>query len=66
MKTNKDDLTLKLARLRQLIQAEIDYSFQVENEYRFAYETRQSNDRAWKEFASLFTPDDTDPASQED
>jgi hypothetical protein len=56
MKTNKDALTLKLARLRQLIQAEIDYSFQVENEYRFAYETRQSNDRAWKEFASLFAP----------
>lgn len=66
MKINKDDLTLKLARLRQLIQAEIDYSFQVENEYRFSYETRQSNDRTWKEFASLFTPDDTDPTSQED
>lgn len=56
MKTNKENLTFKLARLRQLIQAEIDYSFQVENEYRFAYETRQSNDRAWKEFESLFAP----------
>jgi hypothetical protein len=56
MKTNKDGLTLKLARLRQLIQSEIDYSFQVENEYRFAYETRHSNDHAWKEFRSLFAP----------
>lgn len=53
MATDREKLTHRLALLRNLVQSEIDYAFQVENEYRFAYETRESNDRKWRELESL-------------
>lgn len=56
METDKEVLSPKLACLRQLIQMEIDYAFQVENGYRFTHETRESNNRAWKKFELLFAP----------
>ena len=53
MATDREKLTHRLALLRNLVQSEVDYAFQVENEYRFSHETRESNDRKWRELESL-------------
>lgn len=53
MGMSREKVTHTLALLRHLIQAEIDYAFQVENEYRFSYETREANARKWQELESI-------------
>tara|TARA_R110000822_G_scaffold143029_1_gene281194 strand:+ start:368 stop:508 length:141 start_codon:yes stop_codon:yes gene_type:complete len=37
---------------------EINYAFQNEDlhEYRFAHESKATNDQAWKDFDALFAP----------
>lgn len=54
MNLDKEEVKQQLAKLRHLVQMEIDYAFEVENEYRFTHETRAANDRKWKEFESFF------------
>jgi hypothetical protein len=60
MTPDKEKHILEIATLRQLIQSEIDYAFQIENEYRFSHETREANDRKWKEFTDKFFPGEED------
>jgi hypothetical protein len=44
----------QIEQLRALIQCEIDYALQEENEYRFSYEIKAFNDGAWKTFKETF------------
>jgi hypothetical protein len=57
-KTDEKKLSPKSDKLRQLIQMEINYAFQNEDlhEYRFAHESKATNDQAWKDFDALFAP----------
>jgi hypothetical protein len=63
MNPNKASVTDRLNKLRQLIQLEIDYAFQIENGYRFTHETRETNDRKWKDFEALFVELESDLAA---
>ena len=56
--TDEKELSPKSAKLRQLIQMEINYAFQNEDphEYRFAHEIKEATDCAWKDFDVLFGP----------
>jgi hypothetical protein len=40
--------------LRTLIQAEIEYAIQNENDYRFAFEQDKANEQAWETFKRTF------------
>ena len=53
MGMSREKMTHTLALLRHLIQSEVDYAFQVENEYRFSYETREANARKWRELEAI-------------
>ena len=44
----------QIEQLRALIQCEIDYALQEENGYRFSYETKEFNDKAWETFMETF------------
>ena len=44
----------QIDQLRALIQCEIDYALQEENDYKFSYETKAFNDGAWETFKESF------------
>jgi hypothetical protein len=44
----------QIEQLRALIQCEIDYAMQEESGYRFSYETKEYNDKAWETFIDSF------------
>lgn len=47
----------QIEQLRALIQREIDYALQEESGYKFSYENKESNDRAWETFTNSFNND---------
>lgn len=60
MNISEEKLTNLLSLLRNVVQAEIDYAFQVENGYRFSYETREANARKWQELKTLLLEEISD------
>ncbi len=44
----------QIQQLRALIKREIEYALQEENGYRFSYETKEYNDKAWETFIDSF------------
>lgn len=44
----------QIEQLRALIQCEIEYALQEENGYRFSYENKEFNDKAWETFKESF------------